>query len=142
LKDIPYGIGVGSTKSAYSDLHGGLVLLRGASLPDICVVCGSPALGNVYHKEFEPYRHPSWEVPFFWLIVHSIVGKRYLLDFPFCSTCKPDDFQIDAMRINDELAVFGGASRTLLKLLPSIPPKLAAEIEGTWLQRMFRWVAR
>jgi hypothetical protein len=141
LKDIPYGITVGSTKGAYNDLLGGLVLLRGASLPDVCVVCGSPARGNVYHKEFEPYWHPSWEVPFFWQIVYSIVGKRYLLDFPFCLTCKPDEFQIDVRRINNNFAIFAGASRTLLKSLPLIPLNLAAEMEGTRLERVFRWFA-
>lgn len=137
LRNIPYTLGVGPIENAYSD--GRLVLLRRASLPDVCVVCGSPAWGNVYHREFTPYSYPAWHVPLLWDVVYSIIGKRYLFDFPFCSTCEPGDFDIHPVRINNDFAVFSGASGTLLKSLPSLPPDLEAEIEGSWLQRVLRW---
>src|SRR5258706_5682421 len=57
LRDISYSLDVGPIENAYSD--GRLVLLRRASLPDVCVVCGSPAWGNIYHIEFTPYRYPA-----------------------------------------------------------------------------------
>jgi hypothetical protein len=139
LREIPYALRVGPVENAYNDHFGGLVLLRGASLPDVCVVCGSPAWGNVFHKEFEPHRYPSWAPPLLWDVGYMIFGNRYLVDLPFCSTCQPDDFQIYPLRINNDFAVFVGASRTLLKSLPSIPQDLAAKIEGSLPQRVLRW---
>jgi hypothetical protein len=138
LRDIPYALRVGPVENTYTDHFGGLVLLRGASLPDVCVVCGSPAWGNVYHKEFEPHRYPWWALPLLWDVAYMIFGKRYLLDLPFCSSCQPDDFQIYPARINNDFAVLSGASITFLKLLPSLPQDLAAKIEGNLLQRVLR----
>jgi hypothetical protein len=33
-------------------------------------------------------------------------GKRYLFDFPFCTTCQPDNFQLYLVRVDDDLAIF------------------------------------
>ena len=137
MRDIPYTLKVGPIENAYND--GRLVLLRRAALPDVCVVCGAPAWGNVCHKEFEPHRFSSWALLLLlWEVVHLIIGKRYLFDFPFCSTCEPGDFDLHPVRLNDDFAVFTGASGTLLKSLPQLPSDLQAEIEGSWLQRALR----
>jgi hypothetical protein len=69
----------------YVALSGELVLLREASLPDRCVVCGTPAQGNIYRAEFEPYRYPAWHVPIVYDVPYWIFRTRYIVDFPFCS---------------------------------------------------------
>ena len=121
LRNIPYTLTVGPIENAYCDNHlywkfSRLVLLRRASLPDVCVVCGSPARGNVLHKEFEQ-RGLLSHLPSLLYVVYLIFGKRYLLDFPFCPTCEPDNFQLIPLRIDDSFAIFENASRTLLKFL-------------------------
>jgi len=113
-------------------------MFREASLPDVCIVCGTPANGNVYRAEFEPYRYPSWHIPIFYDVAYWIAGSRYVVNFPFCSICKPEDFDIHARRINEKFGFFGGVSNTFLKLLPRIPLDLAAELEGIWVQRALR----
>jgi hypothetical protein len=142
LRNVPYTLTVGPIENAYSDNHlywqfSRLVVLRSASLPDVCVVCGSPARGNVLHKEFEQ-RGLLSHLPSLLHIVYLIFGKRYLLDFPFCPTCEPDNFQLSPLHINDSFAIFGNASRVLLKSLPLVPTDLAKQIDGNWLQRSFR----
>lgn len=117
-------------------------MFRKASLPDVCIVCGSPACGNVYRTEYEPYRYPSWHVPFFSDISYWIMGKRYVVDFPFCSTCKPENFDIQATQIDETVGVFSGVANTFLKLLPMVPPDVAAKVEGTWPQRVLRFIKR
>jgi hypothetical protein len=114
-------------------------MFREASLPDVCIVCGTRAGGNVYRAEFEPYRYPSWHIPIFYDVAYWIVGNRYIVNFPFCSICKPEDFDIHARRINDKFGFFGGVSSTFLKLLPTIPLELVTELEGTWAQRALRF---
>ena len=71
-----------------------------------------------------------------------IAGRRYVVNFPFCSICKPEDFDIHARRINEKFGFFGGVSNTFLKLLPTIPVGLAAELERTWAQRALRSFVR
>jgi len=115
-------------------------MLREASLPDVCIVCGAAARGNLYRAEFEPYRYSSWHVPIFYDVAYWIVGKRYVVDFPFCSICKPEDFDIHATRIDEKVGFFSGVSNTFLKLLPGIPPEIAAELEDTWAQRLLRFI--
>ena len=117
-------------------------MLREASLPDVCIVCGSPARGNVYQAKYEPYRYSSWHVPIFYDIAYWIIGKRYFVDFPFCSICKPEHFDIQATQIDENGGMFSGVSKTFLKLLPMIPPHVAAELEGTWPQRVLRFIMR
>jgi hypothetical protein len=117
-------------------------MFREASLPDVCIVCGTPANGNVYRAEFEPYRYSSWHIPFFYDVAYWIAGRRYVVNFPFCSICKPEDFDIHARRINEKFGFFGGVSNTFLKLLPTIPVGLAAELERTWAQRALRSFVR
>lgn len=117
-------------------------MLREASLPDVCVVCGTPAHGSVHRAEYEPYRYPAWYVPLFYDIPYLILGKRYVVDFPFCSICKPKDFDIHATQIDEKAGFFSGVSNTFLKLLPRIPQELAGELEGTRAQRVLRFILR
>ncbi|MGB0034103.1 MAG: hypothetical protein WBP79_01355 [Candidatus Acidiferrales bacterium] len=117
-------------------------MLRKASLPDVCIVCGSPACGNVYRAKYEPYSCPSWHVPIFYDIPHWIIGKRYFVDFPFCSICKSENFDIQATQIDEDAGVFSGVTKTFLKLLPIIPPDVAVGLEGTWPQRALRFIMR
>ena len=138
MRNIPFALRVGPVGNAYTDLSGRLVLLRGASLPDVCIVCGSPAWGNLYHKEFEPHCYPSWDLPLLWDVIYLILGKRYLMDLPFCSNCQPDDFQIYLVRINNDFAVLSDVSGTFLKSLPSLPLDLSAKVEGNLVQRALR----
>ncbi len=117
-------------------------MLREASLHDVCIVCGTPAHGNIYQAEFEPYNFPVWHVPVFYDIAYWIAGKRYIVNFPFCSICKPHDFDIRAMHIDEKVGFFSGVSKTFLKLLPRTPLELTAALEGTWTQRVFRFLMR
>ncbi len=140
MRDIFFKTQVGTIQRAYNDLFGGLVLLPSSSLPDICVVCGSPANGNVHHEKYEPFSAPSWHVPIFYDVVYSIVGKRYVVDFPVCSTCEQERFEIKVVQIDERVGVFSGASKTFLGLLPVVPPEVATQIEGTWPRRVLRFV--
>jgi hypothetical protein len=129
---------VGAIENAYLDAFGNLVMFREASLPDVCIVCGTPARGNLYQAEFEPHRNSSWNAFTFYYVTSRITGNRYFVNFPFCSICKPENFDIHASRIDEEVGFFGGVSNTFLKLLPRLPLELAAELEGTWAQRAWR----
>jgi hypothetical protein len=138
LREVFFEPRVGRIENAYLGQSADLVMFREASLPDVCIVCGTPAGGNIYRAEFEPYRYPSWHIPIFYDVAYWIAGSRYVVNFPFCSICKPEDFDIHARRINEKFGFFGGVSSTFLKLLPRIPLELAAELEGTWVQRALR----
>jgi hypothetical protein len=138
LREVFFEPRVGPIENAYLGQSADLVMFREASLPDVCIVCGTAANGNVYRAEFEPYRYPSWHIPFFYDVAYWISGSRYIVNFPFCSICKPEDFDIHARLINEKFGFFGGVSNTFLKLLPTIPVDLAAELEGTWAQRALR----
>jgi hypothetical protein len=129
---------VGPIENAYLGQSADLVMFREAWLPDVSIVCVTPAGGNVYQAEFEPYRYPAWHVPVFYDVVYWIAGNRYLVNFPFGSIRKPEDFDIHARRIDEKVGFFGGVSNTFLKLLPRIPLELATELEGTWAQRALR----
>jgi hypothetical protein len=45
---------------------------------------------------------------------------------------------IRPIRLDEDLAVFRGASQSLLNLLPPMPPDVAAERSRGWLQRKFK----
>ena len=137
MRDIPYTLTVGPIKHAYHDNLGKVVVFRGASLPNVCVGCGGPAWGNTYHKDLEPLMGRG--LPVLFLAIYFIIGKRYLLDFPFCSTCPPDMFQLSIERINEDFAILGGASRAFLKSLPPLPSNLAIQVNANWVQRTFQW---
>jgi hypothetical protein len=139
VRDIPYGLKIGPLENAYCDIDGRLILMCGASLPDICVVCGSSARGNTFNKEFD-HHGLLWHLPSILWTVYLIFGKRYVLNFPFCATCEPHDFSLFPVRISDNWATFTGTSKTFLKSLPPLPPDLDAEINGGWFQRTFRWL--
>jgi hypothetical protein len=142
LSEVVFEPRVGAIENAYRGLSANLVMFREASLPDVCIVCGTPAGGNLYRAEFEPHHHPVWHVPVLYDVAYCIVGKRYVVNFPFCSICKPEDFDIHATRIDEKVGFFNDVSNTFLKLLPSIPLKLAAELEGTRAQRALRFFMR
>jgi hypothetical protein len=145
MMEIQFSEQSGAVRNAYS---GGafLVLQMGASLPDVCVVCGYPAGGNVVHKRFGP---PDlwWVLPpltdFIYLVLQSALGTRYTFDFPFCRSCIPRLVQftpIRPIRLDEDLAVFRGASQSLLNLLSPMPPDVAAERSRGWLERKFKWL--
>jgi hypothetical protein len=144
LRDVPYAVTIGATEDAYCEIDtflepSRLILFRRASLPDLCVVCGSPARGNVLHREFEQ-RGLLAHLPSILHVVYLVLGKRYLVDFPFCPACTPDEFQLSPFQINDDFAIFGSASKALLKSLPLLPPDVAQQMEGSWVQRLLRWL--
>jgi len=145
MMEIPFSEQSGAVRNAYSD-RAFLVLQMGASLPDLCVVCGNPAAGNVVHKRFGP---PDlwWVLPpftdFIYFVLQSILGTRYAFDFPFCRSCIEPRVRftpIRPIRLDEDLAVFRGASQSLLNLLPPMPPDVAAERSRGWLQRKFKWL--
>jgi hypothetical protein len=105
-------------------------------------VCATPAHGNTHRAEFEPYRFPAWHVPVFYDVPYWIFGSVYIVDFPFCSICTSENFDIQATRIDRKVGFFRGVSNTLLKLFPRIPLEVARKLEGTWSQRFLRSVMR
>jgi hypothetical protein len=140
LRDVFFKTQVGTIEKAYNDLFGGLVLLPDSSLPDVCVVCGGPANGNVHREKFKPFSAPSWHVPIFYDVVYGIIGKQYVVDFPVCATCEREGFEINLTQIDERVGVFSGASKTFLRLLPVVTPEVASQMEGTWPQRILRFV--
>jgi hypothetical protein len=118
------------------------VVLREASLPDLRIVCGTPAHGKVYRAKFEPYHFPAWHVPVFYDTACWVFGTRYMAKFPFCSICTPENFDIQTTRINKKAGFFRHVSNTFLKLLPGIPPDLAGRLQSSWPQRVFRFFMR
>jgi hypothetical protein len=116
-----------------------LVVLPGASFPDICVGCGEPAWGNVTKRTFYDLGELCLWLPSFWDIVAFLLRKEYLFSFPFCSNCPQDMFQIEKTRLDGHLSVFSGASKALVDSLPIIPPDVEAEKNRSWLKRRFRW---
>ena len=142
MREVFFKPRIGAIEGTYLGLSGDLVMLREASLPDFCIVCCTPARGKLHRAQFEPYRYPAWHVPLFYDIAYWIVGKKYVVDFPFCAICKPGDFDIQATRINEKVGFFRGVSGTFLKSLPRIPLELAAELEGTRAQRTLRFLMR
>ena len=142
MREVFFKPRVGAIEGAYLGLSGDLVLLREASLPDRCIVCATPANGNSYRAEFYPYRHPAWHVPFFYDIPYWIFGTCYIVDFPFCSICTSENFDIQATRIDRRVGFFRGVSNTLLKSFPRIPLELATQLEGTRSQQLLRSLMR
>jgi hypothetical protein len=146
MMEIPFSEQSGAVRNAYRD-RAFLVLQMGASLPDVCVVCGNPAAGNVLHKRLGS--PDLWWVllppliNFIHFVSQSAFGTRYTFDFPFCRSCIPPLVQltrIRLIRLDERLAVFRGASQSLLNLLPLMPPDVAAERSCGWLQRKFKWL--
>jgi len=143
MTEIPFSAQSGAVRNAYRD-RAFLVLQMGASLPDVCVVCGNPAWGNVVHEGFGN-RDLWWVLPpwidFTYFILQSALGTRYTFDFPFCPNCSQSLIQkFSPIRLDEDLAVFRGASQSLLNLLPLMPPDVAAERRRGWLQRRFQWL--
>jgi hypothetical protein len=143
MMEIPFSEQSAVVRNAYRD-HAFLVLQMGASLPDVCVVCGNPAAGNVVQKRFGPL--DLWWVlvlPLWTHVLQSALATRYTFDFPFCRSCIPPLVQltpIRPIRLDEGLAVFRGASQSLLNLLPPMPADVAAERSRGWLQRKFKWL--
>jgi hypothetical protein len=142
MTEIPFSEQSGTVKNAYRD-RVFLVLQMGASLPDVCPVCGNSAWGNLVHKGFDNRDLwvflPPW-TDLIYFILQSALGARYTFDFPFCPNCPPDRFQPKPIRLDEDLAVFRGASQSFLNLLPPMPPGVAPERSRGWLQRKFKWL--
>jgi hypothetical protein len=145
MMEIPFSEQSGAVRNAYRD-RAFLVLQMGASLPDLCVVCGNPAAGNVVDERFGP---PDlwWVLPpltdFIYFVLQSALGTRYTFDFPCCRSCIQPLVQftpIRPIRLDEDLAVFRGASQSMLNLLPPMPPDVVAERSRGWLQRKFKWL--
>jgi hypothetical protein len=90
----------------------------GRSLPDVSVACGSPAWANVEKKEWEPARW--WLLPSPFDITRLWFGTTYIFQFPFCSNCEPENFHLKPARLDRRLAVFIGARKRLLDVLPPV----------------------
>ncbi len=139
LKGIAYTIAGPTVANAYRDGQQ-FVLQPRATLPDICVACGNSACGNVSHKKFPDSRYLwVWPTPldliayFLYLFV-----DKYFFDFPFCPNCPQNRFLLASVRIDDDLAVFTGASQRFLESLPLITPDVASEKNREWIERKFR----
>jgi hypothetical protein len=117
-----------------------LVVLPGATFPDICVGCGKPAWGNTITKEYFALGELWFLLPTVLDLIAFGLRKRYLFDFPFCSTCPPGSFSLRKVRLDDYLGVFTGAAKAFLDSLPVIPPVVEVERNRSWLQRRFRWL--
>jgi hypothetical protein len=115
LSDVLFKPRVGAIENAYLGKSEKLVMFREASLPDVCIACSTPASGNVYRAEFEPYRYPAWHVRISYDIAYWIVGNRYIVDCP-AQSASPKDFDIHATRIDENVGFFSGVSNTFLKL--------------------------
>src|SRR5882724_10021975 len=100
MMEIPFSEQSGAVRNTYRD-GAFLVLQMGGSLPDVCVVCGNPAAGNVVHKRFGS---PDlwWVLPpltgFIYFVLRSALGTRYRFDFPFCRSCTPTLVQFTSIR--------------------------------------------
>lgn len=81
---------------------------------------------------------PLTDLIYFFL--QSVFGTRYTFDFPLCRNCARPLTRIRPIRLDEQLAVFRGASQSLLDLLPPMPPDVAAERSRGWLQRKFKWL--
>jgi len=117
-----------------------LVVLCGASFPDICVGCGKPALSNVITKEFFDLGELWFLLPTVLDLIALGLRKRYLFDFPFCSACPPSSFRLMKVSLDDYLGVFFGAPKTFLDTLPLMPRDVAEERNRSWFRRRFRWL--
>jgi hypothetical protein len=117
------------------------VVYPDASLPEICVGCGGASWGNVTRKEFSRPSQlvylPASGIGFFFAL---IFGKAYVFDFPFCTNCPPDAFQLKVKFVDGGFAVFSGAPRRLLQALPPVTDQMASEMSLNWFQRSFRWL--
>jgi hypothetical protein len=114
------------------------VLQPCATPPDICVACGNPAYGNVLHKKFPDNQYLwLWPTPLEIIayFLYPFVDK-YLFDFAFCSNCTGS--LLASVRIDDDLAVFKGASQRFLESLPLITTEVASEKNRDWIDRKFR----
>ena len=80
---------------------------------------------------------------FIHFVLQSAFGTRYTFDFPFCGSCTQPLVQFTPLRpirLDEDLAVFRGASQLLLNLLPPMSPDVAVERSRGWLQRKFKWL--
>jgi len=139
MRHITYTSEDSSTRNAYR-CGSELVVLPGASFPDVCVGCGNPAWGNVTNREF-------YDLGGLWILLPSGLDlialglrKRYLFEFPFCSNRPPSSFRLKKVRVDDYLGVFCGASKAFLDSLPLIPSDVEKERNRSWLERRFRWL--
>jgi hypothetical protein len=138
MLETPYTTTDGFAKNAYKN-RDELVIRPKASLPDICVGCGGPAWGNVSQVELHDLGEWCFLLPSFLEVIGFALRKRYIFNFPFCSNCSPDRFRLKKVRLDDYLAVFSGAPKSLLEAPPSIPEDVEAERKRNWFRRRFRY---
>jgi hypothetical protein len=117
-----------------------LVVLPGASFPDICVACGKPAHGGLIHREFYDLGDLWFMLPNVLKLVAYVLRKQYLFEFPFCANCPSGPFHLVKMRCDDHLAAFTGAHQVFIDSLPFASLDLVEERNQGWLQRRFRWL--
>jgi hypothetical protein len=142
MAEIVYSAQSATVRNAYRE-GGDLLLLDGCSLPDICVACGNPALGNVERKEFSKVSLWFYALPpFLDLVAELAFRNKFLFAFPFCPNCPPERLRLTPVRLDRKLVVLRGASQRVLDWLPPPPPEVAAERDQPWLHRKFRWLAR
>jgi len=140
MPETPYAVKPAAVRSAYCD-GAYLILQMHYSLPDVCVACGQPAWGNVTHREFKP--RLLWFVlppplDYIYLVLQEVLGKSRVFDFPFCPNCPPCRFGLKAIRLTNGLAIFEGACKAFLDVLPR-PVSRIAEPRPNWFERI-RWV--
>jgi hypothetical protein len=117
-----------------------VVVLPSASFPDICLGCGRPAWRNVITREFFDLGELCLFLPLILDVIAYLLRKRYIFDFPFCSSCPPGSFPLKKIRIDHHLGIFVGAPKLFLDSLPIMPPDVAEERNRSWLRRRFRWL--
>lgn len=139
MRQITYTLKASSEQNAYRS-GSELIILPGASFPDICVGCGNPAWGNVTTREFLDLGELWILLPTGLDFIALGLRKRYLFDFPFCSNCPPSSFRIKKVRVDDYLSVFLNAPMAFLNSLPPMTPLVEKERNRTWFQRRFRWL--
>jgi hypothetical protein len=117
-----------------------LVVLPGASFPDIGVRCGKPAWSNTINKVYYDLGEWWFLLPSLFDFVAYAVRKEYVFSFPFCSSCPSASFRIEKRRLDDYLGAFSGAHESLLDSLSLMPPEADAEKNRSWFKRRFRWI--
>ena len=138
MSEIVFSAQSATVRNAYRE-GADLLLLDGCSLPDICVACGNPALGNVERKEFPKLNPLFYVLPLFLDLAAGLVFRnKFLFAFPFCPNCPPERLRLRPVRLDRKLVVLRGASQRVLDWLPPPPPEVAAERHQPWLHRKFR----
>lgn len=116
MAEIIYSAQSATVRNAYRE-GADLLLLDGCSLPDICVACGNPALGNVERKEFSRSSPWFYALPLFLDLVAMLAFRnKFLFAFPSCPNCPPQRLRLRPVRLDRRLVVLRGASPARFRL--------------------------